>query len=124
MKVLLSIKPEYAFKILNGEKRYEFRKVIFKNKNVSKIVIYATKPVGKIIGEFDVSEIIHGEPSHIWKSTKKHSGITHKFFAEYFNGKKTAFAIGVKNPCIYHKPLELSDILPKGIAPQSFCYIR
>ena len=31
MKVLLSIKPEFAEKILNGTKRFEFRKGIFKN---------------------------------------------------------------------------------------------
>ena len=32
MKVLLSIKPEFAEKIFNGTKKYEFRKSIFKNK--------------------------------------------------------------------------------------------
>lgn len=31
MKVLLSIKPEFAERIFNGSKKYEFRKVIFKN---------------------------------------------------------------------------------------------
>ncbi|MDD8572078.1 ASCH domain-containing protein, partial [Escherichia coli] len=50
MKVLLSIKPEYAESILSGKKKYEFRKNIFRNKNVDTIVIYATMPVGKVIG--------------------------------------------------------------------------
>ncbi|MBI6731014.1 ASCH domain-containing protein, partial [Pseudomonas amygdali] len=42
MKVLLSIKPEYAEKILQGEKRFEFRKSVFKNPDVRTVVIYAT----------------------------------------------------------------------------------
>jgi predicted transcriptional regulator len=32
MKVILSIKPEYAFKIFDGTKKFEFRRVIFKKK--------------------------------------------------------------------------------------------
>ena len=33
MKILLSIKPEYAHKIFSGEKKFEYRKIIFK-KNI------------------------------------------------------------------------------------------
>ena len=44
MKVLLSIKPEFVEAIFSGEKLYEYRKAIFK-KNVTTVVIYATKPV-------------------------------------------------------------------------------
>ncbi|WP_369009144.1 ASCH domain-containing protein, partial [Escherichia coli] len=49
MKVLLSIKPEFAEKILNGTKRFEFRKGIFKNPQISTVVIYATMPLGKVV---------------------------------------------------------------------------
>ena len=48
MRVLLSIKPEFAEKILNGAKRYEFRKQAFAQP-VEAVVLYATKPVGKIV---------------------------------------------------------------------------
>ena len=66
MKVLLSIKPEYAESILSGKKKYEFRKNIFRNKNVDTIVIYATMPVGKVIGEFKVGDILALSPSELW----------------------------------------------------------
>ena len=52
MRVLLSIKPEFVEKIFSGEKLYEYRKAMFKNVNVSSVVIYSTMPVGKIVGEF------------------------------------------------------------------------
>jgi predicted transcriptional regulator len=41
MRVLLSIKPEFAFKILMV-KKYEFRKVVFKNPKVKTVVVYAS----------------------------------------------------------------------------------
>ena len=39
MDVLLSIKPKYVDAILKGEKKYEFRKIIFKNKNIKKYCV-------------------------------------------------------------------------------------
>ena len=66
MQVLLSIKPEYAEKILNGEKKYEFRKVLPKNKSITKVIIYATMPIGKVIGEFEIAELISDSPSRLW----------------------------------------------------------
>ena len=34
MNVLLSIKPKYANQIINGNKKYEFRKSVFKNRDL------------------------------------------------------------------------------------------
>ena len=122
MRALLSIKPEYAEKILSGVKKYEFRKAIFK-KDVDTVVIYATKPVGKIIGEFKVKDILRDQPGRLWDKTKEYSGISQSFFDQYFNGRNQAFAIQIKNPFRYNEPYDLKKLLPKGIAPQSFCYI-
>lgn len=58
MKVLLSIKPEFAFKIFDGTKHFEFRKVIFKNPNVNIVVVYASSPVQQVIGEFEIETIL------------------------------------------------------------------
>ena len=65
MKVLLSIKPIFANEIFNGNKKFEYRKSIFKNKDIKTIVVYSTKPIGKIIGEFDIENIIEDSPSEI-----------------------------------------------------------
>jgi predicted transcriptional regulator len=39
MKVLLSIKPEFADKIFEGTKLFEFRRSIFKNEKIKKVVV-------------------------------------------------------------------------------------
>lgn len=67
MKVLLSIKPEYAEQILKGRKKFEYRKSIFKNSKVDTVIIYATMPIGKVIGEFKVGNIISLTSRELWK---------------------------------------------------------
>ena len=47
-KILLSIKPEYVKSIFEGKKKFEYRKIIAKNKP-TKIVIYSTYPVQQLL---------------------------------------------------------------------------
>nr|WP_300309238.1 ASCH domain-containing protein [Halomonas sp.] len=124
MKVLLSIKPEFADSILDGSKHFEFRKNIFKRDGIEKVVIYATMPVGKVVGEFDVGGVIALEPEELWEETKTHAGISFSFFESYFSGRDRGFAIKVKNPKRYEQPVALDDLIPNGIAPQSYRYIN
>lgn len=124
MKILLSIKPEYAEKILNGTKRFEYRRVIFKRRDVRSVVIYATKPVGKVVGEFQVGGLLTENPRSLWASTKQHAGITKQFFMSYFDNRNQAFAIRVAKPTRYEQPLPLDHFVQNGPAPQSFRYLE
>src|SRR5688500_16929427 len=108
MRVLLSIKPEFAFKIFDGTKKFEFRKVIFKNPGITTVIVYASSPVQQVIGEFEIDDIYSSNPDAVWKMTKKHSGITEDFFYEYFADREVAHAIKIKNTKKYKKPLSIS----------------
>lgn len=121
MKVLLSIKPEFASKIFNGTKKYEFRKSIFK-RDVDKVVVYASSPVQRVIGEFTIADIICNDTESLWHMTKNHSGITKNFYDEYFANKDVAYAIKVGEFQKYREPLLLAD-LGLCFAPQSFAYL-
>ncbi|PLV53276.1 ASCH domain-containing protein [Erwinia sp. B116] len=123
MKVLLSIKPEYVNKILSGEKKFEFRKVNFSKKGITKVLIYATKPVGKLVGEFEVKEIHQGSPDCIWNITQYFAGIDKKYFDSYYQGRDKAVAIAIGEVNIYKKPIDLDSLGGKITPPQSFCYI-
>lgn len=124
MKILLSIKPEFAESILNGYKKFEFRKTIFRNKEARVVVIYATMPVGKVIGEFEIEQVLSSQPDELWDMTKKYAGITRDFFDEYFSERDKGFAIAVKNPQRYDTPVSLSELIPGAVPPQSFRYIH
>jgi len=123
MKVLLSIKPEYAYKIFNGTKKYEFRRAIFKNPNIKTIVVYASSPVQKVIGEFEIDTIINDELKILWERTKKYSGISETFFFDYFKSKVMGFAIKIKDAKLYEKELSLKNDFNVN-PPQSFMYLE
>lgn len=61
MDVLLSLKPKYAEMILSGKKTVELRKR-WANKEVDKVWIYATEPVGKILGYFEEGTVWTASP--------------------------------------------------------------
>ncbi len=122
MKVLLSIKPEFAEMIFSGTKRYEFRRSIFKNPDVKTIVVYASSPVQKVIGEFEIETIINAELEYLWKQTKEHAGISEDLFFSYFSNKESGFAIQIKKVKKYKKALCLRKDF-NATPPQSFMYL-
>jgi predicted transcriptional regulator len=123
MKVLLSIKPEYANKIFSGEKKFEFRKRAFRNIEVHTVVVYSTMPVGRIIGEFTIKQIHKDSPESIWKKTKLYSGIDENFFNEYYDGRDLAVAIEVDKSFLYKESINPKEEYENFTAPQSFKYL-
>jgi predicted transcriptional regulator len=124
MKVLLSIKPQFVEEIFNGTKRFEYRKSIFKRKGITSIVIYSTMPVGKIVGEFDIEEILEEHPNTLWEKTKHHSGISETFYDSYFIGREKGYAIKIKSLQKYDVPRCPHEMYGNFTAPQSFKYVH
>jgi len=123
MKVILSIKPEFAFKIFEGTKKFEFRRVLFKNKDVKNIVVYASAPISKVIGEFEIDSIFQQDLNSLWSKTSKFSGITQDYYTDYFEGKDEGYAIKVKNPKMYENRLCIKESFGLN-PPQSFVYVK
>jgi predicted transcriptional regulator len=121
MKVVLSIKPEFAFKIFDGTKKFEFRKAIFKNNNIKTVIVYASSPVQQVIGEFEIEQIINKDIDALWELTQDFSGITEEYFYQYFANRADGFAIQIKKTKKYRQPKCLRadyNLVP----PQSFAY--
>lgn len=123
MKVILSIKPEFASKIFNGSKKFEFRRKLYKNKEVSTVIVYASAPISKIIGEFEIDNIIHDELDSLWKTTNKHSGISQEYYFDYFKGAEKGYAIAVKKAELYDEPICIKETYGMN-PPQSFAYVQ
>ena len=124
MIALLSIKPEYADLIFSGEKRFEYRKKVFSKEEIKRIVVYASSPLKKLIGEFEIGKIIRDTPESIWRKTADHAGIERKNFFKYFEGKNEGYAISIKRIIRYKTPINPKTVFPGFVPPQSFRYIR
>ncbi len=123
MRVLLSIKPEFAEKIFSGEKEFEFRRAIFKKSEVRTVVVYASSPVQKVIGEFEIDYIIRDNVRSLWTKTQLVSGISREYFYEYFGDKEVGFAIRIKKARRYDVPLCLKKDFGL-VPPQSYVYLQ
>lgn len=123
MRVLLSIKPKYAELIFDGTKKYEFRRTMFKNKQIKTVVVYASSPTQKVIGEFEIESIINTDLDELWESTRLSAGIEKENFYQYFANKESGFAIQIKSVKRYDNPLCLKDAFNLN-PPQSFLYLN
>jgi predicted transcriptional regulator len=122
MKVLLSIKPEFADRIFDGTKRYEYRRMIFKQP-VDRVVVYASAPVSKVIGEFEMGGLLYHDLPTLWYKTSRYSGISEQYFYLYFSNKRRGYAIQIGQTRRYRRPLMIQETY--GInPPQSYAYIE
>ena len=121
MQVILSIKPNHAIKILNWEKEYELRRNIFKRK-VDRVLIYASAPISKVIGEFTIDTILFENINKLWERTKNWSCVDKDFFFSYFSQKEKGYAIKIASVKRYKKWLCIKESF-WSFPPQSFVYV-
>jgi type I restriction enzyme, S subunit len=124
MDVLLSIKPKYANRIVDGEKKFEFRKVKMDKRKIGHVYIYSTSPVKKIIAKISIGDIIEDSPERLWKRCEKHSGVTKEEFFSYYAEKEVAFAIKIKKVEPLDAPIDPYVRIENFTPPQSYCYLK
>jgi len=117
----LSIKPVYADAIFAGTKRFEFRRSIFRH-DIRVVVVYITSPVGQVVGEFKVEDIITDDVDALWNRTESQAGIDREGFFSYFSGRDVGHAIAIGKVKRYREPLDINAAY--GVRPpQSFLYL-
>ena len=131
--ILMSIRPQWVVKILNGEKTIEVRKH-FPSDYVGWVYIYCTKGKttfektlaryhdGKVVARFwcdKVEEIIYSEEDCEWKTKSLcfeellNKSLTHDYLLEYL-GDNGGYAIHITKLEIFDKPKEISEFYKVG----------
>ena len=123
MNVLMSVKPVYVSKIIEGTKKYEFRKSIFKKRSVDLVYIYSSHPVKKIVGKFTIGDILEDRPDNLWDAVKDQSGLDESEFFNYFEGRSKGYAIGIDEFTPFKDPIDPRLHYDNFVPPQSFCYV-
>ena len=119
--ILMSIKPEYVDKIFSGEKKYEYRKRLCKEK-IDTIIVYSSSPIQKIVGELKIKQVLYDKKKVIWNKTYKHSGITKIKYDKYYENCGYVVAYEIEKAILYDKQKDLKDFNVRT-APQSYVYI-
>lgn len=118
--VLLSLKPNWWELIKSGEKTLEIRKSRPVEVDLPvRVFVYATKPVGKIVGEFLTSHFLRRSSLG---GLVRRSMVPLEDLIAYADGGDV-FAWTVDDVVEYEKPLELES-LGVNRAPQSWMYVE
>lgn len=121
--VLMSIKPDYAHKILSGEKTAEFRKVCF-GPNINKVYIYSSSPEKKIIGYFEIEKIERNSPTSLWQKYGDKGCIDSSLFYEYYKSVQKGTAICIKYAKRLRQEVRIDDVFDVKLrVPQNYIYI-
>ncbi|MGA9377672.1 MAG: ASCH domain-containing protein, partial [Phormidium sp.] len=89
--LLLSIRPEYAKKIIDGTKTVELRRVRTRLKAGDRILLYISSPEKALVGSCEVEQVIQFEnlPKELnkfWNEVKNNAGIEQHKFYRYYQG--------------------------------------
>lgn len=120
-KILISINPEHVNNIINGLKKYEYRKIAAK-KDIKSLIIYETTPVKRVVAEAEIIDVLIMSPENLWELTKNEAGVSKVFFDQYFEGRKIAYAYKLGKIKVYVQPKTLLDYGIRA-APRSFVYV-
>lgn len=119
---LLSIHPEFADQIFDGSKTIELRRINLPA-DLKHVVVYVTSPVMKVVGFFDVEDIVRDTPLKIWDMYGAAAGIDEQRYFQYFESRETAVGIRIQQTHPLPKPRKLSCLSRKLTPPQSIQYL-
>jgi len=124
--VLVSIHPDYASKILRGEKTVELRRR-FPEVGAAggTALIYSTSPVQAVVGCARIKHVVKLPVAKIWKAYGAAACVSKQEFHSYFAGLKHGFAILLDDVFPLKKNVKASDLRSRyGIVPpQSYRYV-
>jgi predicted transcriptional regulator len=124
--IVLSIRPVYATKILEGTKTVELRRRFPIDMGVGTIaLIYTSSPVQAITGYARITEVLKMPISKIWRSYRAAACISREDFDQYFAGLREGFAILLDKPRRVHQRVAVDELLEDFglVPPQSFRYV-
>lgn len=116
----MSIKREYGLNLLNKRALWEYRRRKSKIKSGDRIILYATAPDKKILGEFIVEMVITGSSEEIWEKTKKDVCYKKEEVVPYLESGDFPIAFKVANPKKYPQEIS-SNKISFFKPPMSYC---
>jgi predicted transcriptional regulator len=126
--LLLSVRPEFASRVLRGEKTVEIRKRFHGRWRGSRVALYASSPERALVGEATIEDVKATNPSELWDRYGDRLGCTKKELLDYAETKSEVFAIELCDviPYVSKMPLcQFERLLEEDLTPpQSHCEIR
>lgn len=118
-RILMSIKSEYAKKIVSGTKRVEIRRQFSKKWSGSRVSIYASGIERSIVGEVSIKNVVIDKPNNIWEKFHNQIGCSKKEFDKYTESKSEIYAVELEDAIPYEKTVSLQEA--SSLAKKKLC---
>jgi predicted transcriptional regulator/DNA-binding XRE family transcriptional regulator len=125
--VVLSIRPQYSDKIVEGTKTVELRRRFPVSAPQGTLAyIYSTSPVRAMVGFAEIKDVLKLPIDEIWQQFEDQAFIAKADFDKYFEGVDHGFVLLFEGARSFSQPMPLSllreqfDFEP----PQSFLYAK
>jgi predicted transcriptional regulator len=124
--LLLSVRPRFAQSILAGTKTAEIRRQRPAVHPGTLVIIYATRPVGAIVGTARIADVSQGTPDEMWELHHARAGVTRPEFDDYLSGAEIAYILLLSMIQQLEPLLTLEQIRAETAfqPPQSYRYVN
>ncbi len=102
----MSVHPRFAEAIMDGRKKVEFRKRRLAD-DVTVVWVYATAPVRRVIGYFEVDSIHTANPADLWRRFAHVGCIERADFDRYYADSRTGAGIGIRKAVRLRHPAHI-----------------
>ena len=124
-RILISIRPKYARKILSGRKKVEVRRMFSEKWEGSKVTIYASGHERSLVGEALIKDVVFDKPENVWERFSDQIGCTKEEFDKYTESKNKVYAIVLQDAVPYQKSIsikEISSLMKENLRPPQNYY--
>lgn len=124
--LLLSVRPQFAKAILAGFKTAEVRRQRPDVHPGTLVIIYATKPIGAIVGTARISSVAEGTPHELWARYQGRAGISREEFDGYLENAASGYILLLERVQRLVPLLTLEEMRAAAALqpPQSYRYVN
>jgi predicted transcriptional regulator len=108
--IVMSIRSEYASRILSGKKKVEVRRVFSKKWKGCKVTIYASGRERSLVGEALIKEVICDKPENVWDRFSGQIGCDKEEFDKYASSKNKVYAVVLEDAVPYQKSISIREV--------------
>jgi len=107
--LVMSIRPQYAERLLTGKKSVEIRKSFAGHWQGQRVTLYASAPAKRLVGEARIERVFTGAPDQVWEMYGEGIGCARGEFDQYAGAARKISAVVMCDVRPYHRPLSISD---------------
>jgi len=120
---ILSVRERPARAIMNGEKRYEFRRRFYDVRDGTEMFVYVGRPVQAIVGRIRVGSPIVASVDELCELAERDSRSSAEGLRDYLGGCGQAFALPILEHRVLREPIEKWQLDQYGFTPPR-SYVR